>query len=130
MALLYQPRARSVVMCDFGTGFVAPEMVKVRPVIVLAKHRDNAQLVTVVPVSTTSPTVVRPYHHQLGANPLPGKTVLSWVKCDMVVTVALHRLDRIKAGKRQYVVPEIPESEFAAIKTCVAAALGLVIHGP
>lgn len=54
MALKYQPKEKSVVMCDFS-GFLAPEMVKVRPVIVVAKHKKNAQLVTVVPLSSTQP---------------------------------------------------------------------------
>ena len=54
MALAFQPRPGTVVMCDFA-GYVLPEMVKVRPVVVIARNRKNRQLVTVVPLSTTAP---------------------------------------------------------------------------
>jgi uncharacterized protein YifN (PemK superfamily) len=37
MPLKFQPKIGSVVMCDFE-GYVVPEMIKVRPVVVLAKH--------------------------------------------------------------------------------------------
>ena len=57
MTLNYQPKIKSVVMCDFA-GLNPPEMVKVRPVVVLTKHRHNSQLVTIIPLSTTPPTVI------------------------------------------------------------------------
>ncbi len=112
-------------MCDFS-GYVVPEMVKVRPVVVLARNRKNRQLVTVVPLSTTAPTALEDYHHELAANPLPGKAAVKcWAKCDMVATVSLSRLDRVKGPKRQYVVPILPAAEFDAIRLGVANALGL-----
>ena len=40
MALAFQPRPGTVVMCDFS-GYVVPEMVKVRPVVVIARNRKN-----------------------------------------------------------------------------------------
>jgi len=64
MPLKFQPKAGSVVICDFH-GFVVPEMVKKRPVVIIAKHKHNSQLVTVVPLSTTQPKPVAPYHHKL-----------------------------------------------------------------
>lgn len=125
MALLYQPRAGNVVMCDFA-GNVVPEMIKVRPVVVIARNRKNRQLVTVVPLSTTAPTVLEDHHHELTANPLPGKpSVRCWAKCDMVATVSLARLDRVKGPKRQFVVPVLPASDFEAIRRAVAKALDL-----
>ncbi|WP_367003019.1 type II toxin-antitoxin system PemK/MazF family toxin [Escherichia coli] len=54
MVLKYQPSVRSVLMCDFR-GMVVPEIVKVRPVVVVSRNRHNNQLVTVVPISTTEP---------------------------------------------------------------------------
>lgn len=132
MPLLYQPPVGSVVMCSFDG--IAPEMVKVRPAIILARNRQNNQLVTVVPISTTAPNPVMPHHHQLTANPLPPKpgqqAPLCWAKCDMVETVALARLDRIKAGKkpdgsRIYIVPALSAADFAAVQAAVKLALGL-----
>ncbi|MGE8176007.1 type II toxin-antitoxin system PemK/MazF family toxin [Pseudomonas fluorescens] len=40
-------------------------MVKVRPVVVVRKHRSNRLLVTVVPLSTTAPDSVLQHHLQL-----------------------------------------------------------------
>lgn len=112
-------------MCDFA-GYVVPEMVKVRPVVVVARNRKNRQLVTVVPLSTTAPDNMEDHHHELSANPLPGKeNVTCWAKCDMITTVSLTRLDRYKVGRRQYVTPALPDADFDAIKKAILSALGL-----
>lgn len=112
-------------MCDFH-GYVVPEMIKRRPVVVLARNRQNRQLVTVVPLSTTQPNPIEPHHHELARSPLPNaREVRCWAKCDMVATVSLGRLDRCKAGKGQYVVPELPVADLAAIRAAVAIALGV-----
>jgi uncharacterized protein YifN (PemK superfamily) len=125
MALLYQPKQRSVVMCDF-VGFIQPEMVKVRPVVILSRHKHNRNLVTVVPLSTTEPTKIEDHHHELSTNPLPDKPHTScWAKCDMVATVSLVRLDRYQIGRNQYVVPEVSAIDFEAIRAGVASALHL-----
>jgi uncharacterized protein YifN (PemK superfamily) len=125
MSLSFQPKPRSVVMCDF-VGFIAPEMVKVRPVVVLSRHRHNRNLVTVVPLSTTEPTRIEDHHHELSTNPLPDKPHTScWAKCDMVATVSLVRLDRYHIGRNQYVVPEVNAIDFMAIRAGVASALQL-----
>lgn len=131
MALKFQPKQGSVVMCDFA-GYVVPEMIKVRPVVVLAKHPDNSQLVTVVPLSTTEPVPHRAYHLKMDKNPLPDNaTTVCWAKCDMVATVSLSRLDRCKLakrapdGSRQYVVPVVETADFDQIQKCVKSALGL-----
>jgi uncharacterized protein YifN (PemK superfamily) len=125
MALLYQPRPGAVVMCDFH-GFVVPEMVKRRPVVVLARNRQNRELVTVVPLSTTQPNPLGSSHHQFAQSPLPNAhSVQCWAKCDMVATVALARLDRCKAGKGHYVSPQITQGDLAAIRAAVAIALGV-----
>jgi len=125
MPLQFQPRPGQVVMCDFS-GYVVPEMVKVRPVVVIARNRKNRQLVTVVPLSTTPPDALEDHHHQLAANPLPGRErITCWAKCDMVATVSLVRLDRYKVGRRQFVVPTLPKADFDPICVGVLNALGL-----
>jgi len=59
-------------------------------------------------------------------NPLPGKErVTCWAKCDMIATVSLARLDRFKVARREYVAPQLPADDFAAIKNALTAALGL-----
>jgi uncharacterized protein YifN (PemK superfamily) len=125
MALAFQPRPGAVVMCDFR-GNVVPEMVKVRPVVVVARNRKNRQLVTVVPLSTTAPDILESHHHELSVNPLPGKEQIAcWAKCDMIATVSLSRLDRYKVAPRKYVAPELPKADFEAIKKAIMSALGL-----
>jgi uncharacterized protein YifN (PemK superfamily) len=57
MPLRYQPQEGSVLICDFR-GYEVPEMIEVRPVVVIRKHRTNSLLVTVVPLSTTAPDCV------------------------------------------------------------------------
>ncbi len=48
------PQVGSTLICNYGTGFVAPEMVKRRPVVVISRLRRRADLCTVVPLSTTA----------------------------------------------------------------------------
>lgn len=128
MGLKFQPSVRSVLMCDFR-GLVVPEIVKIRPVIVVARNRYNNQLVTVVPVSTTAPALARDCHHELTVNPIPGNEhISSWVKCDMVMTVSLARLDRIKTKTwegRSYVVPQITAEEFECVKRAILHGIGM-----
>ena len=127
MPLLYQPKEGSVLICDFR-GYEIPEMIKVRPVVVIRKHRTNSLLVTVVPLSTTAPDRVLEHHLELQSH-LQGASPICWAKCDMVATVSLSRLDRIKSrdrhGKRIYVISQLETDEFDAIKVAVRRALGL-----
>jgi len=125
MPLPFQPKALSVVMCDFS-GFVVPEMVKIRPVVVLAKNNQNHKLVTVVPLSTTRPKTISAYHHELSANPLPDKPhTTCWAKCDMLYTVSINRLDRYRLSVGRFVIPVVSPADFEAIKAGVAVALNL-----
>jgi len=127
MPLLYQPKEGSVLICDFR-GYEVPEMIKVRPVVVIRKHRTNSLLVTVVPLSTTAPDRVLEHHLELQSH-LQDASPICWAKCDMVATVSLSRLDRIKSrdrhGKRIYVISQLETDEFYAIKVAVRSALGL-----
>ncbi|MGB6211660.1 MULTISPECIES: type II toxin-antitoxin system PemK/MazF family toxin [Pseudomonas] len=127
MPLLYQPKEGSVLICDFR-GYEVPEMIKVRPVVVIRKHKTNSLLVTVVPLSTTAPDRILDHHLELQSH-LQGASPVCWAKCDMVATVSLSRLDRIKSrdrhGKRVYVISHLETDEFYAIKVAVRRALGL-----
>ena len=127
MALLYQPKEGSVLICDFR-GYEVPEIIKIRPVIVIRKPRTNQLLVTVVPLSTTAPQQVLEHHLQLDRH-LHGANPICWAKCDIVATVSLGRLDRIKSkdrhGKRTYKIAELTHDQFSAIKAAVRSALGL-----
>lgn len=130
MTLPFQPRAGAVVRCDFR-GMIEPEMLKMRDVVVLAQHKQNARLVTVIPLSASAPERPQPYHHELPKDPRPDGDSMHpiWAKCDMVYTVSLERLEmhytRTRRGGRQSVRVQLPPADFAAIRRCVAIALHL-----
>jgi len=90
--LMFQPKPNTIIMCSFD-GFIEPEMVKKRPVIVIQKNKHNPKLVTIVPISTTEPHNISDLHVPI-VGPLDGQP--AWVKCDMITTVCLDRLDRLK----------------------------------
>ena len=130
MALPFQPHAGAVVRCNFR-GMVEPEMVKMRDVVVIARHATNPRLVTIVPLSASQPSRPEPYHHELSKDPRPDGDAMRpiWAKCDMVYTVSLERLElhytRSRRGGRQSVRVRLPPEDFAAIRRCVAIALDL-----
>lgn len=127
MPLTFHPPPGTIVICDYGSGFVPPEMVKTRPVVIVSpRFRRRANLCTVVPLSTTAPDPVEPYHHPLspGAYP-PAAGRPMWAKCDMLATVALARLDRVNLGKRNYTTFTMPAEDMKGIRRGVLHALGL-----
>ncbi len=125
MPLTYQPRPRAVLICDFR-GFEPPEMVKRRPVVVLASNPRNRRLVTVVPLSTTPPRRRRVWHHVISQplRPLTESSVV-WAKCDMVYTVSTARLSRIRNAGAMYPQLSVGAADYSAIVRSVLAGLGL-----
>ena len=112
-----------VVMCNFDTGFRPPEMIKIRPVIVLSAQRHNRETCVVVPVSTTKPYPIEAFHHKLEPASLPDRLRKSesWVKGNMITTVANWRLDRVRVarnpdGSRQYVAHKITVADWSAVQ--------------
>lgn len=104
MALIYNPKRWDVLMCDFNTGFVFPEMIKERLVVIISEQlKGELPLCRVVPLSGTEPPVIRPFHYKMHSHSLPDpfKNSDMWAKCDMICTVALHRLSRVKIGKNR-----------------------------
>lgn len=131
MALQFHPKRGQVLYCDFTTGFIEPEMVKVRPVVVLS--RTNQQVCTIVPLSGTEPNPLREYHWQVSPESLPPHLAAKgtwWAKCDMITTVAFARLDRVRDGKdangkRLYSHKCISAADLRAIHNCILFALCL-----
>src|SRR5690606_1059764 len=63
MGLMYYPKQGEILLCNYNTGFVAPEMTKIRLVVIVSPRlRRRADLVAVVPLSTTPPVNVEPHH--------------------------------------------------------------------
>jgi uncharacterized protein YifN (PemK superfamily) len=128
MALNLHPKAGYVLVCDF-VGYMAPEMIKARPVVVVSpNHLHRPGLVSVVPLSTTSPNPVEAYHYKLTGNPVPGSSAVDvWAKCDMVATVCLARLDRVKVERGRYEIGHVSMEQVRAIRRSVALSLGIDI---
>ena len=140
MPIKFPPLPRTVLLCDYGKGgFVAPEMVKRRPAIVISprlRHRDG--LCTVVPLSMTEPEHAVPYVVKLDLPwtlPPPFEQRVCWAKCDMIATVGFGRLDLFRTerdhmGKRKYLTPQIDDASFDKIKAAILAALGFLTNPP
>lgn len=128
----YYPKQSHVLRCDFR-GFVAPEMVKIRPVVIISPTlRHGSRLCTVVPLSTTAPSPVMPWHIRLSRNPNPLGISQNevWAKCDMVYTVSFDRLDRFHRktrNGREYLSPSMDREDFQRVLSGVKAYLGFQI---
>lgn len=133
MTIQIHPEPGTIVVCDFK-GFIKPEMVKRRPAVVVSPRlRTRGGLCTVVPLSTTPPNPVCPYHFELHVTPPlphPYNAPSHWVKADMIYTVAFSRLylpfdGKDASGKRNYDVRVIDAADLLKIQECVLHALGL-----
>lgn len=131
--LRFQPAAGTILNCDFS-GYIEPEIVKNRQVVVLHKHRSNAKLVYIVPLSTTPPRDAS-LVHQLDYIPIPRpnqtpENTTVWVKCDLVYTISIERLSMPmnRASRRQAATPiniSISIPDLMSIRSSVARAMRL-----
>lgn len=133
MAIRFHPEQGTIVICDFE-GFVAPEMVKRRPAVVVSPRlRKRDGLCTIVPLSTTPPREVAPYHFKLHVEPVlpkPYDANFHWVKADMLYTVSFSRLylpweNKDVDGNRNYDVRVIDMADLLKIQQCMLHGLGL-----
>lgn len=133
MSLTLHPNPGTIVICDF-TGFVEPEMVKRRPVVVISPRlRNRDDLCTVVPLSTTAPRRISPFHCVIDFSPLmpaPYNAPQMWVKGDMICSVAFARLSLPFAGKdgngkRIYDVRHVSDDDLKRVTVCVLNGMGL-----
>jgi uncharacterized protein YifN (PemK superfamily) len=128
----YRPDPGDILICDFDCGgFMPPEMVKKRPVVVVSHTESHGrELCTVVPLSTTAPKVVKAWHHPMPHLRIKGwpDTPTSWAKCDMVATVGYHRLNkpynRTRHG-RVYITMALHPADLAAIRLGLRALFGI-----
>ena len=127
MAINYYPRAGQVLVCDFS-GFQPPEMVKVRPVVVISPRLPyRSEIVTVVPISLTPPELDLPFCVRLSKNYHPNEAddLPCWAKCDMLMNISRARLDGFKIGRRQWVAPQMDRGDLDSVKAGVLHGLGL-----
>jgi len=131
LPLYYHPNQGDILLCDFTRGFVAPEMLKVRKVIVISPRSTHGRkLCTVIPISSTAPDIEQDWHYLLRTNPLPtdGYKQL-WAKCDMLYTVSFERLDKLhrktRRSNREYFVPRLDAEDLQGVIAAVKAYLPL-----
>jgi uncharacterized protein YifN (PemK superfamily) len=115
-----------VLMCDFDTGFVPPEITKVRHVVVVSpRHRRSTGSCLVVPFSTVVPNPVEPFHYRIPANSYSffKKETDVWAKADLLSHVSFGRMDRVlDAGK--FCSPTLHPLHLKGIQVAVWEALG------
>jgi len=132
MGLLYYPNPGEILLCDYGTSGVAPEMEKRRPVVIVTPRlRRRGELVGVIPLSTSAPQEVEDFHCRLELDhplPAPFDRPVMWAKCDMFSVLSRDRLDRFKAGrgeKRIYVAGKVTADQLKALRAAMLCGLGL-----
>jgi len=135
MGIQFHPGQGVVVICDYSSGFIVPEMVKRRPAIVICPSiKGRARLCTVVPLSTTPPDPVMDFHAEIKlpfALPPPfHESDTQWVKGDMVNAVSYDRLELLrlgkdKSGKRRYLTMPIGDDLLRIVQQCVLHSVGL-----
>ena len=127
MPIQYAPKNGTILLCDF-TG-IDPEMQKRRPVVLVSSVSRG--LCLVVPLSTTPPKNIMPWHYLFRLpEALPGNytEATCWAKCDMVAAVSFVRLNLMvkgkdKSGKRIYQLTVISVDDLEAIRAGVRNAL-------
>lgn len=129
-AATHYPKKREVLGCDFNGMRSPPEMGKHRPVVILSCSPARPRLALVIPLSTTAPEPVQPWHYKLSRQSSWDR-MERWAKCDMIYAVSLDRLfllrhGRKPDGRRRYLVNyRVSAEDFAAIQAGVLKALNI-----
>lgn len=133
MTVVVHPVPGTIVRVDLSEGFRRPEIGKRRPAIVLSPPVPGRDfLCTIVPLSTTPPRQKHAHHLLLRFDPVlphPYSAPEMWVKGDIVLTVAFHRLrllfSKWNNGQRTYDVRVLPPAIMSDVRQCVRSGLGL-----
>ena len=133
MTVIAHPVPGTIVRVDLKEGFRSPEIGKRRPCVVLSPPLPGRGLLcTIVPLSTTPPRSLLPHHMQITFDPPlpdPYSEPTVWLKGDIVLTVAFHRLrllfSRWDGGQRVYDVRVLDPETMARVQECVRCGLGL-----
>jgi uncharacterized protein YifN (PemK superfamily) len=127
MAIEFHPRLGQVLIADF-TDLKEPEITKIRPVAVISpKLPGRSGLVAVVPISLTPPRFEMRYCYKLSRNYHPNEpdNLDCWAKADLVMNVALKRLNGFKIGRRKWEYPNLSKEDLLGVRRAVMFGLGL-----
>ncbi len=132
MPLNFHPDPGTIITCNFE-GLIKPEMIKCRPVVTISpRKRKGDGLCIIVPLSTTAPSEIMPWHWLLKLDePLsPAWPEMEiWVKCDMVYTFRLERLDRFHkriSDKRIHYTKQVKPLDLNGIRNCIGKYIGIL----
>jgi uncharacterized protein YifN (PemK superfamily) len=134
MTIHFHPAIGAILICDFS-GFHEPEMTKRRPVIVVSKPiASRPNICTVVPLSTTEPSVILPMHYKLVLDPplpAPYDSPFHWVKGDMIYALSFDRFclpfnGKDRLGKRIYDNRVLAADQLAKVQKCIMAGIGIM----
>lgn len=133
MTVAEHPVPGTIVRVDLSEGFRPPEIGKRRPAVVLSPALPGRGLMcAIVPLSTTAPKRIAPHHMKLMFEPVlpePYAAPSMWLKGDIVLTVAFHRLRylfaRWEGGQRIYDVRVLAPDVMDQVRNCVRSGLGL-----
>ena len=127
--LPFIPDAGMVLKCDFTRGFVKPEIVKFRPVVVISDRARNRGTTMVVACSTGQPRDGRTLAVQLPAVKYPFLKADNWAKSQMIYSVSAARLanldDPLTGALLDSRNTRIDASDLAAIRAQVKQAAGI-----
>jgi uncharacterized protein YifN (PemK superfamily) len=122
MSIPFVPGAGTMLQCDFFTGFQKPEMVKLRPVVVVSQRARNGRTCIVVALSTQPSREADAIAIPLATAKYNFLAEASWAKCEMVYAVRLGRLMRLRD-------PQTGQGLDSRLTTIDAADLLLVREG-
>jgi uncharacterized protein YifN (PemK superfamily) len=128
VGLSFIPAPGSIVICNFE-GYLRPEMVKKRRVVVVSpmrafKYVADATMI-VVPLSEVEPQPLLPWHYGIPAGRYAGLRTC-WAKGDLVAHVALQRVDRI-FHRGNWIIPVMNARDLLAVRRVVANAVGIAL---
>jgi len=95
MPLAFVPDQGQILMCDFTTGFMRPEMQKIRHCVVVSPKRHIGTCL-IVPLSLDRPDIIENWHYRIPQNVYPcmAQNADIWAKGNMLTHAAFNRLDR------------------------------------
>jgi mRNA interferase MazF len=129
--LPFHPSPGDILICDYTTGFRPPEMVKRRLCVVISpKLKRRTDLASVVPISQTCPDPTEPWHHRIELISQSWGDGPRWIACDMIATVAYHRLSRphfrhLVTDSRVFERLRLSQGDLTSVQHGIMIALGL-----
>ena len=132
--LKFHPEPGALLVCDYGTEPIAPELRNRRPVVVVSpRMKRRSGLCTVVPLSAKKPKPAYDFHRRIRlAPPLPPPfdAPEMWVEAERLASVGFCRLhlprtSRDDEGRREHLQMRVSDDDLRSILICILLSLGV-----